>query len=107
VTLVRLTVVDTEAEADLLCALLRTEGIACDHRPTGPSARLEARVFTNWREVLVDEADVEHARSLLPDRRETADAGRDLARRAWHVAVVLAIVVAIVLYALWDQRNLP
>ena len=36
--LVHLTVVPTENEAEIICALLRTEGIECDHRSTNLSA---------------------------------------------------------------------
>ena len=31
---VHLTIVPTESEAEIVCALLRTEGIECDHQPT-------------------------------------------------------------------------
>jgi hypothetical protein len=66
--MVRLTVVPDEGEAVTLCGLLRTEGIACDYRDTDPSAAgiFGGTTFGGWREILVDEDDLDRARELLP-----------------------------------------
>jgi hypothetical protein len=61
----RLTVVRDEGEAELVCGLLRTAGIACSHAPT-TDALDGLQSFGGTREVLVDEADLERARELLP-----------------------------------------
>jgi Putative prokaryotic signal transducing protein len=67
--MVRLTVVPDEGEAEALCGLLRTEGIECSYRDTDISAGgiFGGRTFGGWREILVDEDDLEQARQLLPD----------------------------------------
>jgi hypothetical protein len=66
---VRLNVVPDEGAAEALCALLRTEGIDCFFRDTDVSASgiFGGTTFGGWREILVDEADLERARELLPD----------------------------------------
>jgi len=63
--LVPLTVVRNDSEAQLLCALLRTEGIECDHRPTNFGVGTMDGLSGGAREVLVAEAGVEHAREIV------------------------------------------
>jgi hypothetical protein len=60
---VRLTVVSSQAEADIVCSLLRANGIACADRPADISG--EVMGFGSWTEVLVAEADVPAAQELL------------------------------------------
>jgi hypothetical protein len=66
---VRLTVVPDEGAAEALVGLLRSEGIECFYRDTDVSAAgiFGGTTFGGWREVLVDEDDLERARQLLPD----------------------------------------
>ena len=66
---VRLTVVPDEGAAEALVGLLRSEGIECFYRDTDVSAAgiFGGSTFAGWREVLVDEEDLERARKLLPD----------------------------------------
>jgi hypothetical protein len=64
-----LTVVAGEIEAEAVCALLRVNGIACNHRRTDRSAAVGTYfggAMASPTEVLVDEADLEAARLLLP-----------------------------------------
>lgn len=67
---VRLTVVPDEGQAEALVGLLRSEGIECFYRDTDVSATgiFGGSTFGGWREVLVDEGDLERARKLLPDQ---------------------------------------
>jgi hypothetical protein len=68
---VTLTVVGNEPEAEMLCGLLRANGIACMHRRTDLAAGM-ADASTSMggpREILVEEAQLEEARELLPDDR--------------------------------------
>ena len=67
--LARLTVVANEVDAELLCGLLRSNGIACDFRSTDTAAgaRDGAAGPVGPREIIVDEADLDAARELLPD----------------------------------------
>jgi Putative prokaryotic signal transducing protein len=58
---VRLTVVGTQMEADMICSLLRVNGIKCGER----AADVSAEGVGGWREVLVAEGDLEAARELL------------------------------------------
>jgi hypothetical protein len=63
---VRLTVVGEEIEAETICGLLRTEGIACSHRQTDMGAGAwEATGSGGPREILVDPGDLERARELI------------------------------------------
>ena len=64
---VRLTVVPNEGEAEILCGLLRAEGIVCNHRYTNVSSGSAdaSTTFGGWREVLVLEQDAERARELM------------------------------------------
>ena len=65
---VALTVVPSEAEAQLLCGLLRSNGIECAYRDTEAiDSPLEDYMAAGPREVLVREADLEAARTLLPE----------------------------------------
>jgi hypothetical protein len=52
--------VSTEQEAEMVCGLLRTAGIECDHRLTQAGEK-----FGGAREVLVHPEDLETARSML------------------------------------------
>ena len=62
---VRLTIVGNEPEADLLCDLLRSEGIECFHRVTDLGAgSVDGVAAVGPREVLVHAADLERAREL-------------------------------------------
>jgi hypothetical protein len=77
--LVAVDVVGTEAEAELLCSLLRSAGIASMHRPTNQGAG----AFDGWsaggsREILVRAEDLAAAREVLspqppPPRRDRGD----------------------------------
>ena len=63
---VRLTMVPNEGEAEILCGLLRVEGIRCAHRITDLAHDEAGQAFGGWREVLVAEADYARALELLP-----------------------------------------
>jgi hypothetical protein len=71
VTEVRLTVVGNELEAEMLCGLLRTNGIACMSRRTDLAAGMAdaSSAIGGPREILVEEEQLEAARKLLPDAR--------------------------------------
>jgi putative signal transducing protein len=64
---VRLTVVRNEGEAEILCRLLRTEGIGCAFRDSDLAAGGAdgGRSFGGWREILIDHDDLERARELV------------------------------------------
>jgi len=62
---VRLTVVSTQGEADVICSLLRTEGIVCGARAADGLGAEPGGGFGGWREVLVEAADLERARALI------------------------------------------
>ncbi len=66
----RLTVVPDEGAAEALCGLLRSEGIDCFYRDTDISAAgiFGGTTFGGWREILVDDDDLERARELLPEQ---------------------------------------
>jgi hypothetical protein len=66
---VRLRIAVTETEAEVVCGLLRSEGIRCFHRPTDLTAHVVLQGPAGWREILVNEEDLPRARELL-----TADA---------------------------------
>jgi hypothetical protein len=62
---IRLTIVGSEPEADLLCDLLRSEGIECMHRVTDVGAgALDGVAAVGSREVLVHQGDLDRAREL-------------------------------------------
>jgi hypothetical protein len=63
---VRLTIVPNEPAADLLCSLLRAEGIACRHQVTDLGAgALDGVAPIGSRAVFVGSADLERARELV------------------------------------------
>jgi hypothetical protein len=63
---VRLMVVGNSMEAETICGLLRTEGIACDHRQTDMGAGAgDAVGSTGPREILVARENLESARQLV------------------------------------------
>ncbi len=66
-TLARLTIVRDELEAEMVCALLRTDGIDATHRRTNFAAGAADASTTaaGPREVVVAEAQLEAARELL------------------------------------------
>ena len=65
---VRLTVVPDEGEAEILCRMLRAEGIRCAHYRTNASSGGSdaSSSFGGWREIVVLEDDLERASTLLP-----------------------------------------
>ena len=66
---VGVTVVGSEPEAELACQLLRTEKIACYHRPTSFAAGAGDGLASpgSPREIVVRTADAGRARQLLAD----------------------------------------
>jgi hypothetical protein len=59
-------VVGNSMDADTICGLLRTEGIACDHRQTDMGAGAGDAVGDSGpREILVAREDLENARQLV------------------------------------------
>ena len=59
-------VVSDETEAELVCGLLRSAGIACGYRDTDAiDSELEEFTSSGPREILVAPADVEAARAVL------------------------------------------
>lgn len=63
---VRLMVVVNSLEAETICGLLRTEGIACGHRQTDVGAGAGDAVGDSGpREILVSQEDLERARELV------------------------------------------
>jgi hypothetical protein len=59
-------VVGNSLEAETICGLLRTEGIACDHRRTDVGAGVgDAIGDSGPREILVARDDLESARQLV------------------------------------------
>jgi hypothetical protein len=63
---VRLLVVGNSMEAETICGLLRTEGIACDHRHTDVGAGAGDAVGDSGpREILVARDDLGNARRLV------------------------------------------
>jgi hypothetical protein len=65
--IVVVTVVPTEAEAEMVCGLLRANGIECAYRDTDAiDSQLEDFAPAGPREIIVREADLEDAKSLLP-----------------------------------------
>jgi Putative prokaryotic signal transducing protein len=59
-------VVGNSMEAETICGLLRTEGIACDHRQTDMGAGAgDAIGDSGPREILVSRDDLERARELV------------------------------------------
>ena len=66
---VSVTTVGTEPEAELACQLLRTEDIACYHRPTSFAAGAGDGLVSpgSPREIVVRAKDAARARQLLLD----------------------------------------
>jgi Putative prokaryotic signal transducing protein len=64
--------VRSEAEAELLCGLLRDAGIRCMHRPTNQAAGAMDGASSSFgsREVVVNAADAEEAHAVLAARPE-------------------------------------
>ena len=61
-----LTVVSGESEAEVVCGLLRSEGIECAYRDTDAiDSSLEDFIAAGSREILVHEKDLEAAKELL------------------------------------------
>jgi hypothetical protein len=70
--LVPLTIVPTVSEAEILCALLRTEGIECDHRSTNLGVgSMDGMPGGGPREVVVDEDKLVRAQEILAASRST------------------------------------
>jgi hypothetical protein len=69
VALVRLTVVHDEAEAEVVCGLLRANDIECSYRKTDVAAGAWTGGFARGGpiELLVNEGDLVAARGLLPE----------------------------------------
>jgi hypothetical protein len=67
---VRVTTVPGEPEAEVLCGLLRANGIKCAHRPTAEadSAFEGFGGEGGQREILVAPADLDAARELLSEQ---------------------------------------
>ena len=63
-----LTVVANEPEAEMLCGMLRANGIACAYRQTNLGAGMAdaSSAIGGPRAILVEEAQLEAARKLLP-----------------------------------------
>jgi type III secretory pathway lipoprotein EscJ len=61
---VRLTVVSSQTEADIICALLRENEIACGDR-AADVATYGTSGSGGWREVLVKEDQLEDAQAVL------------------------------------------
>ena len=67
-----LTLVPNEYEAEIVCALLRTEGITCDHRPTNFAVgMMDGMPGGGPREIIVREEDFERAHEILEASRGT------------------------------------
>jgi hypothetical protein len=68
--LVYLTLVPNEYEAEMLCALLRTEGIECDQRPTNFSVgMMDGMPGGGPREIVVAEQGLARAQEILAASR--------------------------------------
>ena len=68
--LVHLTVVPSEYEAEILCALLRTEGLTCNQQPTNLAAgRMAGMPGGGPREIVVAEQDLARAQEILAASR--------------------------------------
>jgi hypothetical protein len=65
--MVAVTVVQNEAEAEVVCGLLRANGIACDYRQTSFGAGTMDGLRGGPQEVFVAEADAGQARALIGD----------------------------------------
>jgi hypothetical protein len=64
-----LTVVSGTSEAEVLCGLLRSEGIECAYRDTEAiDSSLEDFMAAGSQEILVHESDLGAAKELLPEQ---------------------------------------
>jgi hypothetical protein len=64
-----LTVVSGTSEAEVLCGLLRSEGIKCAYRDTDAiDSSLEDFMAAGAQEIVVQESDLEAAKELLPEQ---------------------------------------
>jgi hypothetical protein len=64
-----LTVASDEPEAEIVCGLLRANGIECGYQDTEAiETSMEDFIAAGPREILVREADLEDARSVLAAR---------------------------------------
>jgi hypothetical protein len=62
------TTVSDEAEAEVLCGLLRSAGIDCGYRATeATDSAFEGIAFDGPREILVPENELEAAQAVLAD----------------------------------------
>ena len=67
-----LTLVPNVYEAELVCALLQTEGIKCEHRPTNLGVgMMDGMPGGGPREIIVREEDFERAHEILEASRST------------------------------------
>jgi hypothetical protein len=65
-------VVSSESEADVVCGLLRANGIECAYRDTEAiDSTIEDFIASGPREILVRAADLDAARDLLAQSPET------------------------------------
>ena len=62
---VRLTVVGSQGESDVICSLLRANGIECGERPAPEVFHYPYGEYAGPREILVREADLDVARELI------------------------------------------
>ena len=66
---VRLTVVPDEMQAEVVCGLLRANGVACSYRKTDMAGAIGTYgggyAIAGPTEILVDEGDLDEARKLL------------------------------------------
>jgi hypothetical protein len=69
---VHLTVVPSIGEADVICALLQTEGIEAKSRQSFPAEGGAGGGFAGWQEILVRAADLERAREVLTSHGTSA-----------------------------------
>ena len=79
---VRLKIAVDETEAEVVCGLLRSEGIRCFYRATDLTAHTRLAGPGGWREILVNEKDLPRARELVDAAAapvdECARCGREL-----------------------------
>ena len=65
-----LTVVGDELEAEMLCGMLRANGVECFYRRTDPASAISVYAvgtsIAGPTEVVVNEEDLDRARRLLP-----------------------------------------
>ncbi len=67
---VRLTTVQDEQEAEIVCGLLRSAGFECGHRVTEETdSMLEGFQSEGPHEIIVHHSDLEAAQKLLADTR--------------------------------------